>query len=142
MAISTMFTFLMHKASTSYSKLLDIKSFPDMGGAPESIETTTLSDWMQKFIDGVQSNESKDFTCNYDLADYKKIKDLEGEEQDFSLWLGGTKASDGSVTPTGTYGKYNFSGKISVYLNGGDVNAVTEMTVTVVPTTAITLATE
>ena len=34
MAISTYRVFLMHASSTgSYEKLLDIKSFPDLGGA-------------------------------------------------------------------------------------------------------------
>ena len=40
MAISTYRVFLMHASSTgSYEKLLDIKSFPDLGGAPEMLET-------------------------------------------------------------------------------------------------------
>ena len=46
MAISTYKVFLMKKAASggTYSKVVDIKDFPDLGGAPEMLETTTLSD--------------------------------------------------------------------------------------------------
>ena len=42
MAISTYKVFLMHKTSggDTYSKLVDIKEFPDLGGEPEMLETT------------------------------------------------------------------------------------------------------
>ena len=46
MAISTYMTFLMHKKETAWEKLLDITEFPDLGGDPELLETTTLSDKM------------------------------------------------------------------------------------------------
>ena len=43
MAISTYKVFLMKKADTGeqWSKLIDIKEFPDLGGEPEMLETTT-----------------------------------------------------------------------------------------------------
>ena len=47
MAISTYKVFLMKKKTTpeeTYEKLVDIKEFPDLGGEPEMLETTTLSD--------------------------------------------------------------------------------------------------
>ena len=52
MAISTYKIFLMHKASDadSYTKLVDIKDFPDLGGAPEMLETTTLADDAKTYI--------------------------------------------------------------------------------------------
>ena len=57
MAISTYKVFLMKKADTGeqWSKLIDIKEFPDLGGEPEMLETTTLSDNMQTYIAGIQS---------------------------------------------------------------------------------------
>ena len=65
MAISTYRVFLMHASSTgSYEKLLDIKSFPDLGGAPEMLETTTLSDNMQTYISGIQSMDGLEFDAN------------------------------------------------------------------------------
>ena len=43
MAISTYKVFLMKKGDSdeTYSKLCDIKEFPDLGGEPEMLETTT-----------------------------------------------------------------------------------------------------
>ncbi len=55
MAISTFKSFLMHKVSDKWEKLVDIKSFPDLGGSPELIETTTLSDPMTTNIMGIHS---------------------------------------------------------------------------------------
>ena len=75
MAISTYKTFLMcdKEGKGTYTKLIDIKEFPDLGGAPEMLETTTLSDKMQTYIPGIQSLDSLEFTANYTLEDYKAL---------------------------------------------------------------------
>ena len=48
MARSTFGVFLMHDSSSTatpaWEKLVDIKSFPDLGGDPENIEITTPYD--------------------------------------------------------------------------------------------------
>ena len=138
MAISTYKSFLMHKVSDAWEKLIDIKSFPDLGGAPELLETTTLSDGMTTNIMGIQSLDALEFECNYTKADYTKLKAMEGEDGDFAVWLGGTEAG-GSVTPTGTDGKFEFKGQLSVYVNGGGVNEVVNMTVSIAASTPITM---
>ena len=143
MAISTYKIFLMQKASgtgTNYTKLVDVVSFSDIGGQPEMLEATTLSDGAQVFISGVESRDAMEFECNYTKADYDKLKALEGTEGSFSIWLGGT-VSNGVVTPTGSDGKYDFKGYPSVYINGGGVNEVVKMTLTIAPSTAITIPT-
>ena len=136
MAISTYKTFLMTKKSSTYEKLVDIKDFPDMGGAPEMLETTTMSDKMQTYIPGIQSSDALEFTSNYTLDDYKKLKALEGTEGDYAVWLGGTEAGD-VVTPTGSEGKFSFKGYLSVYLTGKGVNEVVDMTISIAPSSAI-----
>ena len=138
MAISTYKSFLMHKVSDAWEKLIDIKSFPDLGGAPELLETTTLSDGMTTNIMGIQSLDALEFECNYTKADYTKLKALEGKDGDFAVWLGGTEAG-GSVTPTGVDGKFEFKGQLSVYVNGGGVNEVVNMTVSIAASTPITM---
>ena len=138
MAISTYKSFLMHKKSSTYEKLIDIKSFPDLGGAPELLETTTLSDGMTTNIMGIQSLDALEFECNYTLEDYTKLKALEGTVTDFAVWLGGS-VSNGVVTPTGSDGKFEFKGQLSVYVNGGGVNEVVNMTVSIAASTPITL---
>lgn len=138
MAISTYKSFLMHKVSEKWEKLVDIKSFPDLGGAPELLETTTLSDGMTTNIMGIQSLDALEFECNYTKEDYSKLKALEGKDNDFAVWLGGTEAS-GSVTPTGSDGKFEFKGQLAVYVNGGGVNEVVNMTVSIAASTPITM---
>ena len=138
MAISTYKSFLMHEVSSKWEKLVDIKSFPDLGGSPELLETTTLSDSMTTNIMGIQSLDALEFECNYTKEDYAKLKAMEGKPSKFAVWLGGTEAS-GAVTPTGADGKFEFSGQLSVFVNGGGVNEVVNMTVSIAASTPITL---
>ena len=72
-AISTYKTYLHYKSGDSYEKLIDIKDFPDLGGEPEMLETTTLSDKMQTYIPGIQSLDALTFTCNYTKEEYAKL---------------------------------------------------------------------
>lgn len=138
MAISTYKVFLMHKASDAdaYAKLIDIKEFPDLGGEPEMLETTTLSDKMQTYIAGVQSLEGLSFTANYDKTDFASLKALEGKQEQFAVWFGGSEAG-GVVTPDGSNGKFSFKGELSVYPVGGGVNEVVDMNITIAPSTVI-----
>lgn len=128
MATSSYKTFLMHSTDgTDYTKLAPIKNYPDLGGEPEMLETTTLEDGVATNIVGIQSSDSKTFTMNYDKTVYTSLKALEGSEQYFAVWFGGTLNSDGTVTPTGSEGKFEFKGTISTYATGHGVNEVREM---------------
>ena len=132
MAISTYGIQLMYKTgeASTYAKLIDIKDFPDLGGAPEMLETTTLSDNMQTYIPGIQSLDALEFTANYTLDDFKKIKAMEGKETEFAVWFGAEGAD----------GKFEFKGQISAFPVGGGVNEVVGMTISIAPSTPITLA--
>ena len=141
MAISTYKSFLMAKNSSTWEKLVDIKSFPDLGGAPELLETTTLSDSMTTNIMGIQSLDALEFECNYTKEDYTKLKAMEGEDKEFAVWLGGSEAG-GVATPTGEDGKFEFHGQLSVFVNGGGVNEVVNMTVSIAASTPITLGSD
>ena len=139
MAISTYKVFLMTSTDGSqYEKLIDIKDFPDLGGAPEMLETTTLSDSMQTYIPGIQSMDALEFNTNYTKADFEKLKELEGQDNYYAVWFGGT-ASGSTVTPTGSDGKFSFKGRLSVFPVGGGVNEVIGMTVTIAPSTPVTM---
>lgn len=140
MASSSFKTFLMKKGNSgdTYEKLVDIKDFPDLGGSPEMLETTTLSDPMQTFIEGIQSQDALEFTINYDLATYQKILALKGTEIDLSVWFGGTESGT-TITPTGDEGKFNFKGYVSVRVVGKGTNEVKEAIISIAPSTPITL---
>lgn len=139
MAISTYKVFLMMKKEAAYEKLVDIKDFPDLGGSPEMLETTTLSDKMQTYIPGIQNLDALEFTANYTKADFATLKALDGVEHDFAVWFGGTEEAN-ILTPTGSDGKFEFKGQLSVYPVGGGVNEVVDMNITIAPSTPITEA--
>lgn len=139
MAISTYKVFLMKKGEgETYEKLIDIKSFPDLGGSPETLETTTLSDGMQTYIAGIQSLDALEFEANYTKEDFTKLKELEGKNEHYAVWLGGTSVGS-TVTPTGEHGKFEFEGMLSAFPTGGGVNEVVGMTITIAPSTPITM---
>ena len=130
MAISTYGIYLMHKVSDTYEKLIDIKDFPDLGGTPEMLETTTLSDNMQTYIPGIQSLDGLEFNANYTKADFTKLKALEGKDESYAVYFG----------EQGADGKFEFKGSLSVFPVGGGVNEVVGMTISIAPSTAITTA--
>lgn len=136
MATSSIDTFLMQGASGSENKLVDIKDYPDLRSAPETLETTTLSDHARTYILGLQSGEALSFTANYVKADFSAIEALEGSEQDFAVWFG----ADANGDPDGHEGKFSFKGFISVSVVGKGVNEVREMTITIAPTTEVSFA--
>lgn len=139
MAISTYKIFLMvSEDGSKYDKLIDIKSFPDLGGAPEMLETTTLSDAMQTYIPGIQSLDALEFEANYTKADFAKLKAMEGTEKQYAVWFGGTGEGE-TLTPTGFDGKFKFKGQLSVYPVGSGVNEVVNMNINIAPSTPITL---
>ena len=131
MAMSTYGVTLMkgtagEGGAITYAKLVDIKDFPDLGGAPEMLETTTLSDSMQTYITGIQGSDALEFTANYDYTTYTTLVALKNTDTPYAVDLG-----------TGN-GRFTFSGYLSVRVNGGGVNEVVGMTITIAPSTAIT----
>ena len=138
MATSSYKSFLMKKGTgDTYEKLVDIKDYPDIGGSPETLETTTLSDSMQTYINGIQSSEAMEFTINYTSEVYDTISEMTDIETDFAIWFGGTETG-GVVTPTGDEGKFSFKGFISIKVSGKGVNEVREAVISIAPSTVIT----
>ena len=131
-AYSTINTVLKTSTTSTgtFTKLCKIKSYPDLGGAPENLETTDLEDTFQTFTKGVQSMDSLEFTANFNPTDYAAVVAAIPSSGDIYYKLEfGSGGSEGNFTWTGTH---------SVHVNGGDVNAVREMTISVIPSSAIT----
>lgn len=129
-AVSTIGTILeVSEDGTTWDKLVKIKSYPQLGGAPDQLETTDLEDESQTFIPGVQSVDSMDFTANYTLAAYTSVKAKEGKALKYRLKMG----------KDGVDGVATWEGQHSVYINEGEVNGVREMTVSVSPSTKISV---
>lgn len=134
MAISSYMTYLMQKENDSnYTKLVDIKDFPALGGEPERIDVTTLSDSQYLYIPGIQTMEAMTFTANYDADTFEKLKTLEGAANEYAVWFGATPAG----VPDGSRGKTSFTGELSVYIDGASVNEAVNMKITIMPTTVL-----
>lgn len=140
MALSTIHTALMVKKTVEgtlkYVQLCCIKDYPDLGGAPTALETTTLCDTMQTFIEGVKSNDQLEFTANYTKDDYEDIVDLVGTEQQVAIYFG----QDSSGDPDGHDGIFEFKAMLNVRVSGKGVDEVREMVITATPTTEISFS--
>ena len=131
MAISS-YKVELHNAATAegqFKKFADIKDFPDLFGEPNTIETTTLSDNQQTFIPGIKSSDILPFTLNWDKEVAQTIVGMEGKE---SFWK--VIFSDGA--------SFAFAGAPSLGVTGKGVDEVLEMTLNIVPSTAITMTVE
>ena len=139
MAINTYQTYLMTSDDGStYTKLLDIKSFPDLMGGPNNLETTTLSDEMKTYIPGLKDpGDALEFGANYTAADFAAVEALEGTEKYYAVWIG---ASGSPLAPDGSKGKFSFKGYAYATKNGAGTDEVQDMTVGIIPSTPITFS--
>ena len=137
-AISTIGSHFMQGTGTgtlTWAELFKFKTDPTLIDAPEILDTTTQADHARTSIFGLASSDAKTFTLNYEDEVYDTIKGLEGQELNLSMWFGDTfDSATNTYTPTGEYGKFTGKGYLYVTPNGGDVNGVREMTVTLAVT--------
>ena len=139
-AISTFQANLMKGSGSgtlTWSRLVEIKDFPDLAAAPEPLEKTTTADPQRTYIEGILNNDQKTFTCNYNSTDFATLENLKGVETDVAIWFGASE-SGGVYTPDGSLGKFSGKGYISVFVNGGGVNEVVNMTVSLTMTKGFT----
>lgn len=134
MSISTIGSHFMKGTGTgtmTWTELFKFKTDPTLIDPPEILDTTTQADHARTSIFGLQANDAKSFTLNYDPTVYDTLKALEGQELNLSMWFGDSyDSATNTYTPTGVYGKFTGKGYLYVTPNGGDVNVVRDMTVT------------
>lgn len=129
-AVSTIGTILeVSENGTTWERLCKIKSYPQLGGAPEQIEVTDLEDESQAFIPGVQAQDAMEFTANYTLESYTAVKAKAGKNLKYRVMMG----------KDGVDGVATWDGQHDVFINEGAVNGAREMTITVSPSTKISV---
>ena len=117
--------------TVTYSKLIDIKNFPDLGSDPEMIDVTTLSDSFRQYILGIQDTGVLGFDYNYTSANWTTVSAAcDGTTKKFAIWFGST----------GTEGKFEFEGEASQYVSGGGVNEAVTGHISIALSSAITKA--
>ena len=73
--------------------------------------------------------ENMNFTANFTLTAYTSLKSSALTQGYFELDFGGSSGA-----------KATWEGQYDVYLNEGEVNGLIEMTITVYPSTVVTIA--
>ena len=116
-------------SANSLSELCKIKTFPQLNGEREQIEYTDLTDSAQTFVPGVQSVENMQFTANFTTTAYTSLKTNALTDGYFELDFGGNAGA-----------KATWEGQYDVYVNEGEVNGLIEMTISVYPSTVVTIA--
>ena len=141
MARTSWKTFLMHeKSGSTFEKLVDIKEFPDLGKAPDTVDVTTLTDGQKMYLPDILDPGALEFNANYDATDYEKLKALEGKTETYAIWFGASENS-GVLTPDGSAGKFQFEGMLNTWVKGAGVSAAVEMGISITPSTEITKVT-
>lgn len=110
-------------------KLVDIKTFPDLGGDPEMLDATTLSHAQEVFVKGIQSGEALEFEYNYTKANYTAVKAEANKPGNHYKVVIGTGAE---------LQEFAFQGEHTTKVSGGGVNEVVGATITIAPSTEIT----
>lgn len=141
---STYGTYLAVKDTGAYKILCPIQDFPDLGGDPEMLQTTTLSDASHTYIKGIQSMDSLQFTTNlYFGSDsdegsflYIKNKYDKADINDFVVVF--TKDPEaGKELTSGVQLTAQFNGQLAIWANGGGVDEVVKCTISISPSTEI-----
>jgi hypothetical protein len=115
-------------AGASSEQLAHIKTYPDLGGAPEQIATTDLEDDVSTNVNGVQNLQALEFTCNYTPEEYEHAVETSNTEGTYTLKFGNSGAN----------GIFKWTGQHTVRVSGGNVNGVREMVITVAASSKIT----
>ena len=107
---------LSYKKDEIFTLIPNLQEVPDLGGAAEKVDVTTLADANYKYINGI-----KDFG---DLA-FKFLYDNENETSNYRILRGLEEAEEmvewEVAFPDGT--KFHFSGEVATEIEGAGVNS-------------------
>lgn len=130
MASNTYQSFLMvgedeTGETTTWKKLIDIKDYPDIMGAPAMLATTTMSDPAVTEIPGIREGGVKDFTANYPDSEevFVELEGLENQVKKYAIFFG----ADDTGEPDGHLGKFQCEGRLNYQVVGKGVNDVREI---------------
>ena len=116
----------------SYTQIVNVDSFPDLGGSKDKIEVTNLSDGCHRYIDGIDNyGDTLTFTAYYDKAEFAAVNALKG----VVFWK--VEINDDETNPT----TCTFSGTVSVQLGGNSVGAnAMKYNINITPNSAMVFA--
>lgn len=98
------------------AKVENLQEFPDLGGAADQVDVTTLADGAYMYINGIKDYGSLEFTFLYDnssaTSNYQVLREAEEDGETHECEV---RFPDGA--------KFAFDGMISVTISGAGVNA-------------------
>ena len=113
--------------ASQYTALTNLQEIPDLGGATESIEITTLADAAHVYTDGLLDyGDSLEFKFLYDKTQFTALGALDGSVS----WQ--VKLPDNATC--------TFNGSCSVKLDGVGVASALTYTLAIKPNSAMTWA--
>ena len=112
-------------APDTLEELCKIKTFPQLGGERERIETTDLRDTQHTYVPGVQEVPTISFEANFTIDKYLEMQSKAMIPGYFELHFG--KHGGGAM----------WQGKFDTFVNEGEVNGLVECTVVVYPATEL-----
>lgn len=119
-------------AADAFTQIRNLQEFPDLGGAAERVDVTTLEDGNYKYINGIKDFGELAFTFLYDNSDatsnYRVCRGIE-ESEAVVYWE--------VEFPDGT--KFDFEGQASTAITGAGVNAALQFTLNITLNSDITV---
>lgn len=106
-------------AEATYKALTNLQEIPDIGGASEAIDITTLADAAYMYCDGIKNyGDNLEFKFLYEKEQFNALNELKA-----SMWK--VELPDGATC--------TFGGSCSVKLDGVGVNAALTYTLAIKP---------
>ena len=128
-------SYLMNStdSGTTWTKLIDVKDIPALGGEPNMVDITTLSDSQERKLQGVQKSDAMTFTANYDATEYQALLTHVDKAEQYAVWFG----TDSTGKPDGSDGKFTWTGTLSVYVDALKVDGSGDVKITISKETAV-----
>jgi hypothetical protein len=118
---------LSYGSGSAFTALTNLQEIPELGGAAESIEITTLADAAHMYTDGIKNyGDSLAFKFLYEKTQFTTLNALSGSNE----WK--VELPDGASC--------TFGGTCSVALDGVGVNAALTYTLSIKPNSAMVWA--
>lgn len=119
-------------SSKTWNEIPGLQSIPDLGGAAEKVEVTTLADGNRTYINGIKDFGDLAFGFLYDNdgsdSNYRIVRGLEeaGDVVEFQV-----EFPDALTASTGHGTQFTFSGEVSTTIAGQEVNSAITFTMNV-----------
>ncbi|EOH94845.1 phage tail tube protein [Enterococcus pallens] len=105
----------------TYTDVKGLQTTPELGGDPEQVEVTDLSDSKKRYISGLQDVDTLEFTVLYDSAVFGALEALQSND---------TTADWELAFPDGS--KFTFKGQLTIKMGGAEVNGALAFTLSIV----------